>query len=59
MPHVQVIAKLEDLEGLVGHAEILAAADAMLFSRGSLGTCMEPEKVRKESRAGYLRCVRM
>ena len=41
----KVIAKLEDLEGLVNHGEILEAADAVIFSRGSLGTCMEVEKV--------------
>jgi hypothetical protein len=46
MPQAQVIAKLEDLEGLVGHGEVINAADAILFSRGSLGTCLEPEKVR-------------
>jgi len=41
----KVVAKLEDMEGLVNHKEILDAADAVVFSRGSLGTCMAVEKV--------------
>lgn len=41
----KVVAKLEDIEGLVNHTEILDAADAVVFSRGSLGTCMAVEKV--------------
>ena len=39
------MAKLEDMEGLVNHQEILEVADAVVFSRGSLGTCMAHEKV--------------
>lgn len=48
----KVVAKLEDMEGLVNHKEILEAADAVVFSRGSLGTCMPVEKVR--ARCGLL-----
>lgn len=42
----KVVAKLEDIEGLVNHEEILARCEAVVFSRGALGTCMEVEKVR-------------
>jgi len=45
MSDSKVVAKLEDVEGLVNHREILDTADAVVFSRGSLGTCMAVEKV--------------
>ncbi|KAJ9505573.1 hypothetical protein QJQ45_024312 [Haematococcus lacustris] len=41
----RVVAKLEDVQGLANHEAICAAADALILSRGSLGTCLEPEKM--------------
>ena len=32
-------------EGLVNYAEIIAAADAVVFSRGSMGNCLDAEKM--------------
>ena len=42
----KVVAKLEDMDGLVNHQSILGTADAVIFSRGSMGTCLLNEKVR-------------
>lgn len=41
----QILAKIETREGLVNFDEILAAADGLIFSRGNLGICLDPEKV--------------
>ncbi len=41
----RIMAKIENLEGLVNGSEILDAADAILLSRGNLGICLDPEKV--------------
>ncbi|MEW5309186.1 MAG: hypothetical protein WDW38_001091 [Sanguina aurantia] len=40
-----IMAKLENLEGLTNYKEILDVADLILFSRGNLGICLDPEKV--------------
>jgi hypothetical protein len=45
MPDAAVVAKLEDVPGLAGFADILPVTDAVIFSRGSLGTALAPEKV--------------
>ncbi len=50
--HVKIVAKLEDLDGLKNHESIIGVADAVVFSRGSLGTCLEAEKVRGQTRSG-------
>jgi len=33
------------MEGLVNYAEIMEHSDVMLFSRGSMGNCLDPEKM--------------
>jgi len=38
---IEVIAKIEDPEGLCNADEIIAAADKVLFARGDLGNCMD------------------
>lgn len=42
----KVIAKIEDVDGLRAHQEIIAAADVIIFARGKLGTRLDPAKVR-------------
>jgi pyruvate kinase len=42
---VRVIAKIENKEGLARYREIAAAADGVIFSRGSMGNCLDPEKM--------------
>jgi pyruvate kinase len=42
------MAKIEGIEGLRHAEEIIQAADAILFSRGNLGVCLDAEKVWKE-----------
>jgi len=44
-PGVRVIAKIENKEGLARYREIAAAADGVIFSRGSMGNCLDPEKM--------------
>lgn len=39
--HIEVIAKIEDVNGLNNADEIIAAADRVLFARGDLGNCMD------------------
>ncbi|GAX81369.1 hypothetical protein CEUSTIGMA_g8800.t1 [Chlamydomonas eustigma] len=41
----QIMAKIEGVEGLRHAEEIIQAADAILFSRGNLGVCLDAEKV--------------
>ncbi|KAI8470661.1 MAG: pyruvate kinase [Monoraphidium minutum] len=41
----KIIAKIENKEGLVNYPEIVAAADAIMLSRGSMGNCLDPEKM--------------
>ncbi len=38
---IEVIAKIEDINGLNNSDEIIAAADRVLFARGDLGNCMD------------------
>ena len=45
LSQTQVIAKIEGLDGLMKHEEIIEAADGVVFSRGNLGTCLDAEKV--------------
>jgi hypothetical protein len=45
MAQTRIIAKIEDLEGLVNHVEIVAAADGIILSRGNLGVDLPPEKL--------------
>ncbi len=40
-----MIGKIECVEGLTAHQQIIGAADVVIFSRGNLGTCLNPEKV--------------
>ena len=42
---IQVIAKIENLEGLNNYEEILAAADGIMIMRQSMGLELPPEKV--------------
>eukprot|EP00798_Chlamydomonas_sp_ICE-L_P028468 gene28468-31617_t len=40
-----IVAKIESLVGLMKFEEILEAADAIIFSRGNLGMCVDAEKM--------------
>jgi pyruvate kinase len=42
---MRVIAKIENKEGLARYKEIVAAADGVILSRGSMGNCLDPEKM--------------
>lgn len=57
----KVIAKIEDVDGLRAHQEIIEAADVIIFARGKLGTRLDPAKVREWAAVGGwgLACVRM
>lgn len=50
LQQTKLMAKIENMEGLVNSAEIIEACDALLFSRGNLGICLDPEK------ASWRRC---
>ncbi|GBG00331.1 pyruvate kinase [Raphidocelis subcapitata] len=41
----KIIAKIENREGLLNCREIIAAADSVILSRGSMGNCLDPEKM--------------
>jgi pyruvate kinase len=41
----KIIAKIENKEGLVNCKGIIEAADAVTLSRGSMGNCLDPEKM--------------
>lgn len=45
MTEAKIVAKIENLEGLVNYREIMAECDVMLLSRGSMGNCVDPEKM--------------
>jgi len=45
MNQTQIIAKIEEREGLVNHEEILEVADGIILSRGNLGVDLPPEKL--------------
>lgn len=45
MKETKIVAKIENMEGLVNYAEIMQQCDVMLFSRGSMGNCIEAEKM--------------
>ena len=45
MAQTRIIAKIEDMEGLVNHEAIVAAADGIILSRGNLGVDLPPEKL--------------
>ncbi len=45
MSHTKIIAKIENMEGLVNYREIMESADGVLLSRGSVGNCVDPEKM--------------
>lgn len=45
MSAAKIIAKIENMEGLVNYKEIMEQCDVMLFSRGSMGNCVDPEKM--------------
>lgn len=48
----KVIAKIEDVDGLRAHQEIIEAADVIIFARGKLGTRLDPAKVREWAAVG-------
>lgn len=41
----RIMAKIENMEGLLNSAEIIEVSDAILLSRGNLGICLDAEKV--------------
>lgn len=45
MSETRIVAKIENMEGLVAYREIMGVCDVMLFSRGSMGNCVDPEKM--------------
>lgn len=45
MRECKIIAKIENMEGLVNYREIMDECDVMLLSRGSMGNCVDPEKM--------------
>lgn len=45
MAETKIVAKIENMEGLVAYKEIMEAADALVLSRGSMGNCLDPEKM--------------
>lgn len=45
MRECKIIAKIENMEGLVNYKEIMDECDVMLLSRGSMGNCVDPEKM--------------
>lgn len=45
MTEAKIIAKIENMEGLVNYKEIMEQCDVMLLSRGSMGNCVDPEKM--------------
>lgn len=45
MRETKIIAKIENMEGLVNYCEIMEHCDVMLLSRGSMGNCVDPEKM--------------
>lgn len=47
LQQTKLMAKIENMEGLVNSAEIIEACDALLFSRGNLGICLEAEKASR------------
>ncbi|PNW87383.1 hypothetical protein CHLRE_02g147900v5 [Chlamydomonas reinhardtii] len=45
LEQTRVMAKIENLEGLVHAGDIVEAADSVLLSRGNLGICLDAEKM--------------
>jgi pyruvate kinase len=45
MQQTKLVAKIENMEGLVAYQEIMEVADAICLSRGSMGNCLDPEKM--------------
>lgn len=45
MKEAKIIAKIENMEGLVNYREIMDECNVMLLSRGSMGNCVDPEKM--------------
>ncbi len=41
----KLIAKIENKEGLCAYRELIEAADAIVMARGSMGNCLDAEKM--------------
>lgn len=57
LAQTKIMAKIETWEGLVAADEIIEASDSILFSRGNLGVCLDPEKVGAHARRGPRPCT--
>ncbi|EPS61048.1 pyruvate kinase, partial [Genlisea aurea] len=56
LKHVQIFAKIENVEGLTHFDEILKEADGIILSRGNLGIDLPPQKVFLYQKEALSKC---